>query len=294
MEALDALFGRDELRQVLEHLDHLRQAFTLLQEGLQGAKARKVARVCFEDAPVGVDGLFDVAIGGVQIRQSSAVRHLFLALEQQVQALQGLAQLARQVQGFLEPSAGQESAPILGHRGHQTLDPQQRLVELIPFLEDSHQLPDQKGETPSIGGDAGLPLERLDDGVFVPAGQRDPLDSLEGWPSGWIDGDGRLEGLAGCLDVLESLEDELAEGAVKLDRTPARRPLEAVFQVPAKLLPALRLAIEPFESLADPFLLRILGAGPLEGVDGGLGIGQLLLVEGTQPRQDSSPTARVV
>ena len=205
MEALDPLLGRGQLRQVPAHLDHLPQASALLQERQQGAKTQDVVRLCLEGALVGIDRSFQVAVGGLQVRQAPAVRRLLLALEQHVEALQGPAQLARVAQGFLEPGAGLEGAPVLGHRGHQTLDPQERLVELISRLQNPHQLPDQKGEPASVGGDAGLSLERLDDGVFVPVGQRDPLDPLEGSPSGRIDGDGRLEGLAGRLDVLELL-----------------------------------------------------------------------------------------
>ena len=81
---------------------------------------------------------------------------------------------------------------------------------------------------------------------------------------------------------------------MKLDRASAGRPLEAALQVPAKLLPALRLAVEPFESLDDRLLFRILGVGALEGVDGGPGIGQVLLVEGAEPGQGPGTTARVL
>jgi hypothetical protein len=123
MEALDALLGRGELRQMPAHLDRLPQPFTLLEERQQGVEAGDVVRVCLEGALVGVDRRFHVAIGGVRIRQATAVRRLFLALEQHVQTLEGLAQLARVVQGLLEPRAGLEGGPVLGHHGHETLDP---------------------------------------------------------------------------------------------------------------------------------------------------------------------------
>ena len=73
------------------HLRQLRQSSGLLQGRKQGAKARDVVWVCLEGASVGVDRSFHVTIGGQRIRQAPAVRRLLLAVEQDVEALQGLA-----------------------------------------------------------------------------------------------------------------------------------------------------------------------------------------------------------
>jgi hypothetical protein len=111
----------------------------------------------------------------------------------------------------VETRAGRKGPGALGRGTEQTLGPHHCLLDLVPALQDLHELAHQERQAVGVAGDRRLPLVRADQRAVVAGGARHALETAQGRLVSRLAVEGLLVAAHRALAVREGVGEQGAE-----------------------------------------------------------------------------------